>query len=131
MSQEKILIVEDDADVRLGYQVLLKAHNYETIFAVDLPAALAATSEHLPDLIILDLGLPGRDGFNVLEEFDMLVFVVPVLVVSGRDPSGNRERAHRAGARAYLQKPWNDDELLAVIRRLLVEHEAPVVPEPV
>ena len=115
----------------MGHQVLLEAHNYKTVFAADLPAALTATSEHQPDLIILDLGLPGRDGFFVLDEFDMYVFLVPVLVVSGRDPRGNRERALKAGARAYLQKPWNDDELLAVIRRLLVEHEPAVVSEPV
>jgi DNA-binding response OmpR family regulator len=123
MGNEKILIVEDDADVRLGYQVLLNAHNYQTFFAADCSAALRELSTHLPDLIILDLGLPYLDGFDVLNEFDLYAFLAPVIVVSARDPHGNKERALKAGARAYVQKPWNDSELLAMINRLLVENE--------
>src|SRR5688572_29157163 len=119
MSNEKILIVEDDPDVRLGYEVLLKAHDYETCFAADCSTALRELSKHLPDLIVLDLGLPDGDGFNVLTEFDLYSFLVPVVVVSARDPRGNKERALKAGARAYVQKPWDDREMMAMIRTLL------------
>jgi two-component system KDP operon response regulator KdpE len=125
VSNEKILIVEDDPDVRLGYQILLNAHHYQTFFAAELPTALSELSTHLPDLIILDLGLPGRDGFDVLDEFDMYKFLAPVVVVSAREPRLNQERALKAGARAYVQKPWNDDALLALIGGLLVENENP------
>ena len=115
---KRILIVEDDADVRLGYQVLLKAHNYETFFAANAVAALTESRTHDPDLIILDLGLPAIDGFDLLEHFGpMYVSMVPVIVVSGRDLHRNRERALNAGAVGYLQKPWNDDELLEMIAR--------------
>jgi DNA-binding response OmpR family regulator len=121
MSNQKILIIEDDADVRLGYSVLLKAHHYDTYFAADSLSAVSEGRKQQPDLIILDLGLPGGDGFIVLERFRGManLAVVPVIVVSARDVRANKERALAAGARAFLQKPWNDDELLAIIARLL------------
>ena len=69
MSNHKVLIVEDDADVRLGYHVLLKAHHYDTFFAADSVTAVSEARKHQPDLIILDLGLPAGDGFIVLERY--------------------------------------------------------------
>ena len=121
MSNKKILIVEDDADVRLGYKVLLTAHHYDTIFAGDGLAAVSEAIKHQPDLILLDLGLPAGDGFILLERFraNMNLSLIPVIVVSARDLHGNKERALKAGAKAFLQKPWNDNELLALIRQLL------------
>ena len=129
MSNKKILVVEDDADVRLGYRVLLKAHDYDTFFAADSVAAVSEARKQHPDLILLDLGLPAGDGFIVLERFkaNTMLQMIPVVVVSARDPHQNKERALKAGARAYLQKPWNDDELLETIRSLLGEH--PPVPQ--
>ena len=121
MSNKKILIVEDDADVRLGYHVLLKANHYDTFFAADSTSAVSEARKHKPDLIILDLGLPAGDGFIVLERFraNTHLAVIPVIVVSARDLQGNKERALKAGAQAYVQKPWNDDELLALMSDLL------------
>ena len=121
MSNKKILIVEDDADVRLGYHVLLRANGYDTFFAPDSVAAISESNKHTPDLIILDLGLPAGDGFVVLERFrgNMNLAVIPVIVVSARDLQGNKERALKAGAKAFVQKPWNDSELLALISEQL------------
>jgi DNA-binding response OmpR family regulator len=121
MSNKKILLVEDDADVRRGYHVLLKANNYDTFFATDALSALSEARKHQPDLIILDLGLPAGDGFIVLERFqaNTNLAMIPVIVVSARDPHSNKSRALLAGARAYVQKPWNDDELLAMIHEIL------------
>ena len=121
MSNKKILIVEDDADVRLGYQVLLKAKHYDPVFAGDSLSAVSEARKHQPDLIILDLGLPAGDGFIVLERFRAMtqLSLIPVIVVSARDVHGNKERALKAGAKAYLQKPWNDNELLGLISQLL------------
>jgi DNA-binding response OmpR family regulator len=123
-SNKKILIVEDDVDVRLGYRVLLQAHGYATFFAVDGLSAISEARKHQPDLVILDLGLPAGDGFMVLERLSANPDLarIPVFVVSGRDlygVLGNRQRALDAGAKAYLQKPWDDDELLALIGQLL------------
>ena len=123
MSNKKILVVEDDADVRLGYQILLKANHYDTFFAADSTTAVSEARKHQPDLILLDLGLPAGDGFVVLERFqaNMNLAVIPVIVVSGRDLQGNREKSLKAGAKAFVQKPWNDTELLTLITELLGE----------
>jgi DNA-binding response OmpR family regulator len=121
MDKKKILIVEDDADVRLGYSVLLRAKGYDTAFAADALGAVSEARKYQPDLIILDLGLPAGDGFVVLERFRVnpAISVTPVIVVSGRDAYANKERALKAGAKAFVQKPWNDNELLTIIAELL------------
>jgi DNA-binding response OmpR family regulator len=131
VTNKKILIVEDDADVRLGYQVFLKANHYDTFFAADGAAAMSEARKHQPDLIILDLGLPAGDGFVVLERLLAITHLslIPVLVVSAREALGNKERALKAGAKAYLQKPWNDHELLSILGQLLGQPELPV-PQP-
>ena len=121
MSDKKILVVEDDADVRLGYQVLLRAHHYDVSFAFDSVTAISEARKRQPDLIVLDLGLPAGDGFLVLDRFrtNTLLSMIPVIVVSARDHHGNEPRALKAGARAYVQKPWDDQVLLALIRQQL------------
>jgi len=128
MSNKKILIIEDDDDVRLGYHVLLKANHYDTFLATDGVSAMSETRQHQPDLIILDLGLPAGDGFSVLDRLRENTYfaVIPVIVVSGRDPVANKERALKAGAKAYLQKPWNDRELLRIIRAQIGEPSVPL-----
>jgi DNA-binding response OmpR family regulator len=119
VTNKRILIVEDDADMRLGYQVLLEAHKYQTFFAANAEAALSESRKRDPGLIILDLGLPAIDGFDILEHLGRIYLGrVPLIVVSGRELHGNKERAFKAGAKAYLQKPWNDNELLAIVERL-------------
>jgi DNA-binding response OmpR family regulator len=124
----KILVVEDDADVRLGYQVLLRAHHYETCFASDGFSAATEARKQKPDLIVLDLGLPAGDGFVVLDRLrtNVQLAMIPVIVVSARDIHANRDRALKAGASAYVQKPWNDAELLALIRQHLGQPEPAV-----
>jgi CheY-like chemotaxis protein len=128
MINKKILIVEDDADVRLGYRVLLRAQGYDTFFAADSIAAISEARKHMPDVIVLDLGLPAGDGFVVMERLQATANVdlagMPVIVVSGRDLRGNKERALAAGAKAFVQKPWDDDDLLGHIARLLGEPDA-------
>jgi CheY-like chemotaxis protein len=123
MDSRKILIVDDNADIRLGMHLRLKANQYETFFAADAFSGVAEARKHRPDLIILDLGLPAGDGFTVMERLKQIPFlaVIPIIVVSARDGLGNQKRAHEAGARAFLQKPVNDAELLAVIRQALGE----------
>jgi DNA-binding response OmpR family regulator len=129
VSNKKILVVEDDADVRLGYHVLLKANGYETFFAADTVAAMSEARKHQPDLIILDLGLPAGDGFVVMEKLRSNTYfcLIPVVVVSARTSHANKERAIKAGARAYLVKPWNDGELLEIVGRLLGRTELSVI----
>ena len=123
MSNKKILVVDDDADVRLGYHVLLKANHYDVFLAVDGVSTISEARKHQPDLIILDLGLPSGDGFVVLDwlRANPYLSLIPVVVVSGRDRRANKARALKAGARVFVQKPWDDNELLAIIRQELGE----------
>ena len=125
MSNKKILIIEDDADVRLGYKVLLTAHHYETFFAADALSAISEAVKHKPDLILLDLGLPAGDGFIVLDRLrqNMNLTLIPVIVVTSRDLCGSKDRALKAGAKAFVQKPWNDYDLLTLIIKLLGQLE--------
>jgi DNA-binding response OmpR family regulator len=130
MRTKKILIVEDDPDVREGMHVRLKANNYETGFAADALSVLNEARKQQPDLIILDLGLPGGDGFVVMERLQRLpaLALIPIIVVSARDVRANEERALQAGAKAFLQKPVDNAVLLAAVRQALGEPTQPVEP---
>jgi DNA-binding response OmpR family regulator len=123
MGNKKILIVDDDPDVRQGMHVRLRANHYDTFFAADALSSMSEARKNEPDLIILDLGLPAGDGFVVMERFKSIpsLAVIPVIVVSARDVLANKERALKAGAKAFLQKPVDNAELLKVIRQALGE----------
>ena len=108
MSQKKILVVDDDPDMRLGLQLRLTANHYDVIFAADGVASIAEARKHLPDLMILDLGLPAGDGFSVLERLKVNESLsgIPVIVLSGRDRVGNWDRALKAGQKRFCRSRW-------------------------
>jgi len=128
MPRPKILLVDDDPDLLRALRLRLRANNYEVTTASDGYAAIAAAQKERPSLIILDLGLPVGDGFVVLDRLqnsDALAGI-PVIVLSARDPQNNEEKALKAGAAAFFQKPADNDELLNVIRVSL----EPPAPQP-
>jgi len=128
MPRPKILLVDDDPDLLRALRLRLRANNYEVTTASDGYAAIAAAQKERPALIILDLGLPVGDGFVVLDRLqnsDTLAGI-PVIVLSARDPQNNEEKALKAGAAAFFQKPADNDELLNVIRVSL----GPAAPQP-
>lgn len=128
----KILLVDDDPDLVRALRLRLRANNYEVATASDGYAAIASAQKERPSLIILDLGLPVGDGFVVLERLqnsDTLAGI-PVIVLSARDPQSNEERALKAGAAAFFQKPADNDELLNVIRVSLGSGKAAAAPWP-
>jgi DNA-binding response OmpR family regulator len=122
----KILIVEDDQDMVRAMGVRLKAQGYGLVVASDAISAISTARKEKPDLIILDLGLPGGDGFVVMERLKSVpdLMLVPVIVVSARDPKTNEARALQAGARLFLQKPFEAAELLAAIQNALFKPSA-------
>ncbi len=123
MNKAKILIVDDDPDLRKGLNLRLRANHYETAYAADGFSAIAMAQKEKPDLIILDIGLPAGDGFVVLNRLQQSasLSVIPVVVLTARDPAANRERTLKAGAIAFLQKPADNNELLEVVRNALQE----------
>jgi len=120
----KILIAEDDQDTRELLKVRLHARGYETAFAFDAVTAISVTREERPDLILLDMGLPG-DGVVVMDRLKAFPALahIPVIVVSAREQSTTGARATEAGARAYVQKPIDNDELMAAVRSALGERD--------
>ncbi len=118
MPKPKILLVDDDPDLVRALRLRLRANNYDVSTASDGYSAIAQAQKDRPALIILDLGLPVGDGFVVLDRLQNSdsLSSVPVIVLSARDPQTNEERALKAGASAFFQKPADNDELLNVIR---------------
>ena len=121
MATQKILIVDDDPDLRQALRLRLRANHYETVNAVDGYSAIAQAYKERPNLIILDLGLPAGDGFIVLQRLqaDDKLSAIPVVVLTARDPQSNEQRALRSGAAAFFQKPADNAELMEVIRATL------------
>lgn len=121
MATQKILIVDDDPDLRQALRLRLRANQYDTVSAVDGYSAIAQAYKEHPNLIILDLGLPAGDGFVVLDRLqrDDKLSTIPVVVLTARDPQSAEQRALQAGAAAFFQKPADNAELLEVIRASL------------
>lgn len=121
MGQPKILMIDDDPDLRLALKIRLEANHYDTVEASDGYAAMSVAQKEHPNLIILDLGLPAGDGFVVLKRLQNsdALSSIPVIILTGRDPQSNEEKTLQAGATAFFQKPADNGELLAVIRATL------------
>ncbi len=121
MNPKKILVVDDDPEMRLALTIRLRANGFQVGVAVDGVSAVSEARKQMPDLILLDLGLPAGDGFTVLERLKAMEVLahIPVIVISGRSRAANQNRALSAKACAFLQKPVKNSELLAVIEKVL------------
>jgi CheY-like chemotaxis protein len=118
-----ILIVDDDPDMLQALQMRLKANGYDVHCAEDGIGAISEARKHIPDLIVLDLGIPSGDGFVVLNTLKTSIELssIPVIVLSGRDRKANEQRVLNAGAKVFLQKPVQSHEFLGAIRHALGE----------
>jgi two-component system KDP operon response regulator KdpE len=113
-----ILIVEDDAETRHQVAALLEHHDYRVAEAADAASALAEFGATKPDLILLDLGLPDRDGLVIVDHV-RAAGTTPILVLSARDREVDKVLALEAGADDYLAKPFGMAELQARITAVL------------
>jgi DNA-binding response OmpR family regulator len=116
----RVLVVEDDDAIAQVLQRSLRMEGYEVRVADDGPSALEAVHGFLPDLMILDLGLPGEmDGLEVSRQLRRAEDDVPILVLTARDAVESRVEGLDSGADDYLVKPFERQELLARLRALL------------
>lgn len=126
----RILVVDDDAQILKALRINLAARGYDVFLARSGPEALDIAARVRPELVVLDLGLPGFSGIRVIEGLRGWT-EVPILVVSGRTDSADKVDALDAGADDYVTKPFAIDELLARIRALSrrspAERDEPVV----
>ena len=114
----KILLVEDEPNIRNLVCTMLETAGYQTILAETCERGLMMYSSHLPDLIILDLGLPDRDGMELLEAVRKNS-LTPIIVLSARSDEQDKVIALDAGANDYVTKPFGSAELLARVRSAL------------
>ncbi len=114
----KILIIEDEENIRKFVTALFEANDYRVLTAKTGEAGLLMFTSHLPDLVILDLGLPDLDGTEFLKEIRK-DFLTPVIVLSARSDESDKVEALDMGANDYVTKPFGSAELLARVRSIL------------
>jgi two-component system response regulator MprA len=125
MSDAAVLLVDDDAPIRRMLERTLVAEGYDVAAVADGGAALAQVERSLPDLIVLDVGMPGMDGLAVTRRLRAKGLPVPILLLTARDALAERVAGLDAGADDYLVKPFEVDELTARVRALLRRNQPP------
>ncbi|HEY3922562.1 MAG TPA: response regulator [Gaiellaceae bacterium] len=117
----KVLVIDDEAPIRLLCRVNLEAEGMEVFEASDGPSGLAKARESLPDVILLDVMMPGLDGWAVAEELldDEQTKGIPIVFLTARAEFRDRARGLDAGGIDYVTKPFNPIELASLVRDLL------------
>ncbi|MHB8900064.1 MAG: response regulator transcription factor [Thermoguttaceae bacterium] len=118
--KKKILIVDDDAEIVDTLQHALQANGYEVVYARDGTQGLAMSIRENPDLMILDMMMPKRSGFLVLEKLQRIrEEMLPVIMITANEGNRHRALAEMLGVAAYLHKPFPMDMLLGTVARVL------------
>jgi len=121
MANKKILIVDDEPDMRLAIKNVLKIRGYDSIEAGDGKKAVELVEKENPDLVLLDIRLPGMDGVEALERIRKFNKKVPVVMITGYGHIQSAVDVMKLGAQEYLQKPFENAELIEVVRRFTEE----------
>lgn len=118
---KRILVVEDHEDNRQILRVLLGSAGYQMIEAHDGETALTTAASERPDLILMDIQLPGLDGYEATRRIkaDPALSGIPIIAVTSYALSGDEEKARAAGCSAYVAKPYKPLELLDKLREYL------------
>jgi two-component system, cell cycle response regulator DivK len=118
---QRILVVEDHEDNRQILRDLLGAAGYEIVEAHDGPSAHPTAAKEKPDLILMDIQLPGLDGYEATRRIkgDPALKAIPIIVVTSYALSGDEAKAREAGCDDYVAKPYSPRQLLAMIRHYL------------
>src|SRR5688572_21411557 len=119
MTRTRVLVVEDNPDLAFGLRNNLEIEGYEVRLAEDGPGGVTQALEWRPDLVILDLMLPGMDGYRVLRTIRDAGFAAPVLMLTARGEEADKVMGLRSGADDYVTKPFGVLELLARVEALL------------
>lgn len=119
--KKRILLTDDEPNIVLVVTKRLEIQGYEVLIARDGEEALKKAREMKPDLVLLDIMLPGVDGLNVCRilKADEATRNIPVILFSARAQTWDKEAGREFGANAYVEKPFQPEELLATIEKLL------------
>jgi CheY-like chemotaxis protein len=117
----RILVVEDSAVIRRLIEVCLRAADLEIVTRADGKSGLQAVGSESPDLVVLDIGLPGMDGWEVLDRIrrDETTKSIPVVVLTAHAEEESRRRANEGGADAFVTKPFQPNDFRATVLSLL------------
>jgi two-component system, OmpR family, response regulator len=118
-TKQRVLVVDDEENVSHLVSSALRFDGFETITADNGNSALAAVAEQDPDLLVLDVMMPGLDGFGLLNKLRAAGSQVPVIFLTARDGASDRVKGLRAGADDYVVKPFSVEELLARVHAVL------------
>ncbi len=126
MSGEKILIVDDDAFIRRPLEFILREEGFAPRTAANGEEGLAKLEGERPDLIVLDVMMPGIDGFDVCRRVrtDARFSSIPVILLTAKGQESDRERALAVGATEFMSKPYSPSELLRRVREILSAGDA-------
>jgi DNA-binding NarL/FixJ family response regulator len=118
---KRLLIVDDEPNLLLAVAACLKAENYEVSTARSGREALVHLAESIPDLIVSDIRMPGMDGYQLARQLrgSPRTALVPIIFLTAKDETADRIEGFRAGIDAYLTKPFEPDELIAVVNGIL------------
>ena len=119
MVRRRILVIEDEPGLRLAIKDELEFQGFEVELAQDGPGGLAAIQRARPDLILLDIMLPGRNGFQICQEVRAQGIRTPIIVITARNQEADKVRGLELGADDYVTKPLSLAELVARIRAVL------------
>lgn len=114
----KILVIEDENNIRTFIETILEANEYQTLSASTCEQGLLMYASHIPDLVMLDLGLPDRDGIEFIQNIRR-TDTTPIIVLSARTGEKDKIEALDLGANDYITKPFGTGELLARVRATL------------
>lgn len=122
---KKILVIEDDKNIALALAVRLRSQGYEVNMAFDAVSGLPETIRSKPDLVLLDISMPGGGGLLVAERIRSLarVAMTPIIFLTASKQPEFRAKALELGAADFFEKPYEADELLASIRRVFGEEQ--------
>jgi two-component system, OmpR family, KDP operon response regulator KdpE len=126
----RILVIDDEAQIRRALTSILGARKYIVFTAADGETGISAAIEHSPDLVILDISMPGMGGIEVCRELRAW-YSAPILILSVRGQDTDKIAALDAGADDYVTKPFSAGELLARVRALLRRSGSPISSAPV
>ena len=117
----KVLVIDDEAPIRLLCRVNLEAEGMEVLEAEDGPSGIEAAREQMPDAILLDVMMPGLDGWQVAEQLldDAATAKIPIVFLTARAELRDRARGLDLGGMEYVTKPFNPVELAPIVRALL------------
>jgi two-component system KDP operon response regulator KdpE len=118
-AMQRVLVVDDEPPIRRFLRTSLSSQGYQVLEADDGPSARNLLQRNTVDVIVLDIGLPGADGFEIIKELRESGSALPIIVLSSRTDEAGKVRALDLGADDYVTKPFGMDELLARLRAAL------------